>query len=306
MATQSIEATVSRLRGFNRFYSRAAGLIAPRYQQSPFALAEARVIYEIARREPVLAKVIAAELDLDAGYLSRMIGRFEREGWITRERGPDARERPVRLSDKGRSEFAALDRQTHANTAAVVQLLNDDQRQVLVSALGSVERLLGGAPDSEVVLRPFRPGDMGMITARQSILYAEAYGWGVGMEALIGEITSAFLRNFQPGREQCWIAEQDGRMLGCVFLVADSPEVARLRLLYVEAEARGFGIGNLLVEQCIKFARDAGYRDLVLWTHTVLSSARKIYAAHGFEITSVEIHDEFGKPEQGESWRLIL
>ena len=147
---------------------------------------------------------------------------------------------------------------------------------------------------------------MGMITARQSILYDESYGWGIGMETLIGEITSAFLRNFQSGREQCWVTERDGRMLGCVFLVADSPDVARLRLLYVEPEARGLGIGNLLVEQCIKFAREAGYRELVLWTHSVLTSARKIYAAHGFEITSVETHDEFGKPEQGESWRLVL
>ncbi len=304
--SDSIAATVDRVRRFNRFFSRAAGLLSPRYQQSPFALGEARVIYEIAQRGPVLAKAIAAELGLDAGHLSRMIGRFERDGFISRERGRDARERPLRLTDKGRAEFAAMDKATRTNMTELVEPLGKDQRLLLGSALASVEQLLGDNEGGGVIVRTFRPGDMGMITARQSIIYAEYYGWGVGMEALIGEITSAFLRSFQPGREQCWIAERDGRMLGCVFLVADSPEVARLRLLYVEAETRGLGIGKLLVEQCINFAREVGYRELVLWTHSVLTSARKIYAAHGFEITSIETHDEFGKPEQGESWRLVL
>lgn len=302
----SISSTVTRLRRFNRFFSRAAGLLEPRYQHSPFALAEARVIYEIAQGEPVLAKAIAAELGLDAGYLSRMIARFEREGWVSRERGIDARERPLRLTDKGRSVFAVMNKETRTNMTAMVDLLDESQRRQLGYALASVEELLGGRAHGEMIIRTFKPGDMGLITARQSVLYTESYGWGIGMEALIGEITSAFLRNFQPSREQCWIAERDGRMLGSVLLVADSAEVARLRLLYVEAQARGLGIGNMLVEQCIKFAREAGYRELVLWTHSVLTSARKIYAAHGFEITSVETHDEFGKPEQGESWRLVL
>lgn len=145
-----------------------------------------------------------------------------------------------------------------------------------------------------------------MIAARQSILYERGYGWGRGMEVLIGEIVTNFLRDFKPGREQCWVAEASGRMLGCVFLVDDGERVARLRLLYVEAEARGLGIGNALVEECIRFARDAGYAKLVLWTHTVLTSARKIYAGAGFRITSTEVHDDFGKPEQGETWELDL
>jgi N-acetylglutamate synthase-like GNAT family acetyltransferase len=254
----------------------------------------------------VLAKEIAAELGLDAGYLSRTIARFEQAGWVSRKRGDDARQRPVRLTQQGRAAFDAMDRDTRASMAALIEPLSQDQRRQLSAALATVEQMLGGTGSGEVTLRVFRPGDMGQITARQSILYSEIYGWGVGMEALIGEITAGFLRNFQPGREQCWIAERDGRMLGCVFLVSDSTETARLRLLYVEAEARGLGIGNLLVEQCVNFARDAGYRELVLWTHTVLDSARKIYAAHGFEITSVDVHHEFGKPEQGESWRLVL
>lgn len=208
----SINSVVAQLRRFNRFFSRAAGLLDPRYQHSPFALAEARVIYEIAQGEPILAKAIAAGLGLDAGYLSRMIARFERDGFVSRERGRDARERPLRLTSKGRAAFAAMDKETRTNMTALVEPLGDDQRQLLGSALATVEQLLGGSEGGEVIVRTFKSGDMGMITARQSILYAESYGWGVGMEALIGEITSAFLRNFQPSREQCWIAERDGRI----------------------------------------------------------------------------------------------
>jgi len=304
--TDLADDTVVQLRRFNRFYSRAAGLLEPRYQHSPFSLVEARIVYEIAQRGPVLAKEIAAELGLDAGYLSRSIARFEQAGWVKRERGEDARQRPVRLTERGRAAFDAMDRDTRASMAALIEPLSQDQRRQLSASLATVEQMLGSTGSGEVTLRTFRPGDMGQITARQSVLYSEVYGWGVGMEALIGEITAGFLRNFQSGREQCWVAERDGRMLGCVFLVSDSLETARLRLLYVEAEARGLGIGNLLVEQCVTFGRAAGYRELVLWTHTVLDSARKIYAAHGFEITSVDVHDEFGKPEQGESWRLAL
>jgi GNAT superfamily N-acetyltransferase len=159
---------------------------------------------------------------------------------------------------------------------------------------------------SDWTIRAFRAGDMGAIASRQSILYADGYGWGRGMEVLIGEITTDFLRDFKPGREQCWVAEQGGHMLGSVFLVDDGGGVARLRLLYVEGEARGLGIGEALVRTCIAFAREAGYAKVVLWTHTVLTSARKIYAAAGFRITATSVHDEFGKPEQGETWELQL
>src|SRR3990170_2741227 len=298
-----LDETIAALRRFNRFFTQRTGLLEPHYQGSPLSLIEARVLYEIATGQPLLAKDIASKLGLDRGYLSRIVARFERDGWIERERGSDARQRPIRLTRKGQASFDALDRKTRAATGAMIEQLSTDQRRTLTASLAAVEQILGGGEPQPVEIRTFRTGDLGQITARQAILYSENYGWGVGMEALIGEITSAFLRNFQPGREQCWIAEQGGRMLGSVFLVADSAEIARLRLLYVEAEARGLGIGRMLVDQCITFARSAGYRELVLWTHTVLASARKIYAAAGFEMVSVETHDEFGKPEQGESWR---
>ena len=304
--TLSLEDTVVALRRFNRFFTQRTGLLEPHYQGSPLSLIEARILYEIANGQPLLAKAIMVKLGLDRGYLSRIIARFERNAWIERDRGSDARQRPIRLTEKGQSTFHAIDKRTRASTRGMIENLSSDQRRTLMASLAGAEQMLGGSELPDVEIRAFRTGDMGQITARQSILYSENYGWGVGMEALIGEITSAFLRNFQPGREQCWIAEQGGRMLGSVFLVADSPDTARLRLLYVEAEARGLGIGRMLVDQCIAFARSAGYRELVLWTHTVLTSARKIYAAAGLEIVSVETHDEFGKPEQGESWRLLL
>ena len=302
----SVDEAVSSLRHFNRYFTQRAGLLEPHYQGSQLSLIEARILYEIATGQPILAKAILGKLSLDRGYLSRIIARFEKAGRIERERGDDARQRPIRLTKSGRSIFDALDRRTRATTGAMIERLSVDQRRTLMASLTAAEQILGGGEPQPVAIRTFRTGDMGFITARQSILYSENYGWGVGMEALIGEITSAFLRNFQAGREQCWVAEQGGRMLGSVFLVADGPETCRLRLLYVEAEARGLGIGRELVDECIGFARAAGYRELILWTHTVLTSARKIYAAAGFEIVSVETHDEFGKPEQGESWRLLL
>jgi len=302
----SRDEAIAALRRFNRFFTQRTGLLEPHYQGSPLSLIEARVLYEIASGQPVLAKIIMGKLALDRGYLSRIVARFERAGWVERERGNDARKRPIRLTNEGQSLFEALDHRTRASTGALIERLSADQRRTLMASLAATEQVLDDGEPRTVEIRTFLAGDMGQITARQAILYSENYGWGVGMEALIGEITSAFLRNFQPGREQCWIAEQGGRMLGSVFLVADSAQTARLRLLYVETEARGLGIGRKLVDQCISFARSAGYRELVLWTHTVLASARKIYAAAGFEIVSIETHDEFGKPEQGESWRLLL
>lgn len=305
-SAHSFDDTVSALRRFNRFFSQRTGLLEPHYQGSPLSLIEARILYEIANDQPVLAKAIMAKLGLDRGYLSRIVTRFERDGWIERDRGNDARQRPIRLTGRGQSTFDAIDKKTRASTRGMIEGLSPNQRRTLIASLAAAEQMLGGRELPDVKIRTFRTGDMGQITARQSTLYSENYGWGVGMEALIGEITSAFLRNFQPGREQCWIAEQGGRMVGSVFLVAESAETARLRLLYVEVEARGLGIGRKLVDECIAFARAAGYRELVLWTHTVLASARKIYAGAGFEIVSVETHDEFGKPAQGESWRRLL
>ncbi|MBO9696537.1 MAG: MarR family transcriptional regulator [Sphingopyxis sp.] len=295
---------VAALRRFNRFYTRRMGALDPHYMGSELSLVEARIFYEIAVGEPVLAKRIQEEVGVDPGYLSRIVGKFARRGWIERGRGADARERPIVLTDEGRAAFAALDARTFDETARLLGGLPDHDIAALSAAVDWIADRLGRAEGQDYHVRTWTVGDMGMVTARQSILYQQANGWG--MDTLIGEITTAFLRDFRPGREQCWIAERAGRMLGSVFLVAEDERVARLRLLYVEPEARGLGIGADLVARCVEFARAAGYREIVLWTHAVLTSARKIYAAQGFAIESVETHDDFGKPEVSESWRLVL
>ncbi|WP_338445171.1 bifunctional helix-turn-helix transcriptional regulator/GNAT family N-acetyltransferase [Pelagerythrobacter marensis] len=304
--TSEIDQAVTRLRAFNRGFSQLMGLLEPRYMGSEMSLVEARVLYEIAQRQPVLARDIAASLRLDPGYLSRLIRRLIERGHVARGRGKDARERPLALTCAGTAAFAALDSETAAQTARLVEPLGEDRARRLGVLLAEAGALLFGAEPADWHLRPFRMGDMGLITARQADFYHRHYGWGRGMEALIGEITAAFLRDFKPGREQCWIAERDGRMLGSVFLVEENVETARLRLLYVEEEARGTGIGRALVRQCSDFAREAGYRRIVLWTHAVLESARRIYAAEGYRIVDRHTHDDFGKPELSESWLLEL
>lgn len=298
-----MDQTVASFRAFNRAHTRFAGVLKPHYMGSDLSVVEARLLYEIATRAPVLARELQELLDLDAGYASRLLRRFEERGWIARDRGPDARQRPIVLLPAGREAFESLDSATHADAAAKLADLAPADRATLARALDTARTLIA----SEALpwtIRTFRTGDMGMIAARQSILYAD-YGWGAPMEILQGEVTTAFLRDFKPGREQCWVAERDGRMLGSIFLV-DSGEGAQLRLLYVEPEARGLGIGEALVRTCVDFAREAGYARIWLWTHTILTSARKIYAAHGFHIVSVETHDEFGEPVQGEIWEMGL
>lgn len=304
MADPALDSAVNVFRAFNRVHTRFAGVLTPRYMGSEMGVLEARLLYEIAQQDEILATDLQARLGVDAGYASRMLARFEERGWIGRSKR--GRERPIALSEAGRAAFAELDIATRTGTAAQLETIAPARRAALVNALDEARSILEGVEPGPWHLRSFRPGDMGLITARQSVLYAEGYGWGRGMEALIGEITANFLRDFQEGREQCWVAERGGRMLGCVFLVDDGDGWGKLRLLYVEAEARGLGIGEALVRTCIEFAREAGYRGVRLWTHTALTSARRIYAACGFGIVSVETHDEFGKPEQGETWELVF
>jgi len=298
--------TVVALRAFNRFHTRVAGALEPHYMGSALGLIEARMLYEIAQADGVLATELQDRLALDAGYASRILRRFEAKDWVVRGRGRDARQRPIALTTAGRAAFDALDARTRAAVEEQLAGLDAIGHRDLSAALDHVRALLGDRPFAPWSLRPFRAGDMGTIAARQSILYDAGYGWGRGMEIVELEIVTAFLRDFNPAREQCWIADRDGRMLGSVFLVDAGDDIAQLRLLYVEPDARGLGIGAALVDACIAFARAADYRAIRLWTHSVLESARRIYAARGFVITAVETHDRFGAPEQGESWELAL
>lgn len=296
---------IDSVRSFNRFYTRFTGALDARFLGSDLSLVEARILWELANRTEPVAADVQAELSIDAGYLSRILRRFEGRGWISRERGADARRRPIALTGAGRMAFAALDRQQAQRVADGVAGLGARDQDILAGALATARAMLEARPAAYSV-RTFGPGDMGMITARQAILYHEGWGWSRPMEALLSDVTARFLRAFKPGREQCWIAEVGGTMAGSVFVVDAGDGVAQLRLLYSEPWARGLGIGRDLVDRCVSFAREAGYDELMLWTHTVLTSARRIYDAAGFRITAVEMHDEFGMPEQGETWRLSL
>lgn len=307
-----MEDALATVRGFNRFYTQFIGALDPDFLGAGMSLPEARVLFEVAQgatqrgKDPVAADIQAA-LGMDAGYLSRVLARFETRGWITRATVEgDARRRAIALTPAGRAAFGALDERQRAKVAAVLDGLTAYQRADLIGALKTARSLLAPPRRRDFVLRPFRAGDMGLIAARQSLLYRETYGWGPGIEVNIGEVTAAFLRDFKPGREQCWVAEIDGVMAGSIFLTDDGAGLSRLRLLYVEPAARGLGLGDTLVRTCIDFARDVGYHAVWLWTHTILESARRIYAAHGFQITDVHMHEEFGEAIQGENWRLDL
>lgn len=292
------------VRAFNRFYTRFAGALDAHYMGSELSLTEARLLYEIANRKAPVAAELQAELGLDAGYVSRILRRFQAKGWIARERGEDARRRPIAITAEGRAMFEAINARARAAVAERVDPLGEADRGMLVEALDTVTALLGGA-EAPWSIRTFRVGDLSLIASRQSVLY-EPYGWGRPMEILQGEITTAFLRDFKPGREQCWVAERAGTMAGAVLLVDAGDGVGQLRLLHVEPWARGLGIGSALVAECVAFAKAAGYGMVRLWTHSVLLSARRIYESQGFRIVSTEIHHEFGKAEMGEIWELEL
>jgi len=296
---------VAAVRTFTRFYTRFAGALDAHYMDSDLSLAEARLLYEIANRAAPLAAALQAELGLDAGYVSRILRRFQAKGWIARGRGEDARARPISLTQEGRRVFDALDARTRAQVDARIEGLGAGDRETLVAALDAARGLLGAGGEAPWHIRVFRTGDLALIASRQSILYAP-YGWGRPMEVLQGEVTTAFLRDFKPGREQCWVAERAGMMAGAVLLVDAGDNVGQLRLLHVEPWARGAGIGGALVGECVRFAREAGYARMRLWTHTILESARRIYEAAGFAITETAVHDEFGEPVQGETWELEL
>ena len=238
--------------------------------------------------------------------MSRLLKGLEARGWIARGRGEDARRRPITLAPAGQAAFDALNLSTRSHVEASLSHLGTSDRAALVDALQTVEALLCGEASAPWSIRTFQPGDMGMIAGRQSLLYADGWGWGVGLEILEGEVTTNFLRDFKPGREQCWVAERGGRMIGAIFCVDSGDNAAQLRLLHVEPWARGLGVGQALVETCVAFARAAGYDKIWLWTHAVLGSARKLYHAAGFEIIATDYHDDFGKREKGETWALVF
>ena len=299
------------VRHFNRFYTREIGVLEEKFLHSPFSLAEGRVIYELAKRAPLTATTLGQNLRLDAGYLSRLVRGLKGRGLIdTRASETDGRQRFLSLTAKGRRAFAQLDAASRTEIGTLLDRVPPDQRPRLVGAMQAIETLLGAAPSPQLpyILRPHQPGDMGWIVHRQALLYAQEYGWSGEYEALIARITADFIEHFDPKRERCWVAERDGEIVGSVFAVRD-PErdgVAKLRLLYVEPSVRGLGIGTRLVQEVTRFARQAGYHTLTLWTNSVLVSARRIYEAEGYTLVSEQPHHSFGRDLVGQTWERRL
>jgi len=297
------------VRSFNRFYTRQIGILRKGYLKSPFSLADVRVLYELAHRGKPTATEISTELGLDAGYLSRILLNFEKRGLIARKASTtDGRQSYVLLTRKGQTAFAALDRKSHAEISAMLSKLTPPGRQRLVEAMSTIEQLLGAPSDRKVsyILRSHQPGDIGWIIHRHGALYAQEYGWDERFEALAAEIAAKFIQNFDPKRERCWIAEKDGTIVGSVFLVRKSAKVAKLRLLLVEPTARGLGLGNRLVQECIRFARQAGYRKITLWTQSTLDAARHTYKKAGFQVIKEVPYQDFGHDHISETWELVL
>ncbi|MGD0132165.1 MAG: helix-turn-helix domain-containing GNAT family N-acetyltransferase [Bryobacteraceae bacterium] len=308
MAESGIHKQVDAIRAFNRFYTRRIGVLDG-MASSPFSLAEARVLYELANRRQPTATDIRKELGLDAGYMSRMLRDFERQKFVMRERSKrDERQRFLSLTSKGRSAFAPLNARSNRDVAAMLEDLSPPERKQLVDSVQTVRRLLGDMAEAKTsyLLRPHQPGDMGWIVHRQAILYADEYGWDGTYEALAAEIVAQFIKNYDPKRERAWVAEKDGERVGAVFVSKGSDQIVRLRLLHVEQQARGLGIGKRLVEECIRFARQAGYQKMTLWTQSILHAARHIYKKAGFQIVHEEKHHSFGKDLTAETWELIL
>lgn len=301
---------IESVRRFNRFYTRSIGVLPEGHLDSPHSLAEVRVLYELAHRDDPTAAEIAAALGFDAGYLSRILRRFEDHGLLTRTRSDaDARQSHLALTKKGRTTFMTLEGRARHDIGALLEPLSEEEQRRVTGAMGTIERLLDrrtAAAAGPLLLRPPRAGDFGWVVQRHGALYAQEYGWDERFEGLVARIVADFIERFDPKRERGWIAERDGENVGCIFLVKKSATVAKLRMLLVEPSERGSGLGKRLVAECERFARQAGYRKIVLWTQNNLAAARHIYARSGYKLVAEEPNDTFGKKLVSETWELAL
>ena len=317
LAESGMPQRVAAARRFNRFYTKQIGVLHEGLLNSPLSLTEVRLLYELAHREQLTASGLGKELGLDAGYLSRTLSDFEKRGLIEKKTSEaDGRQSLLLLTEQGLQAFAPLNERAQGEIGALLKTLSAPEQSQLISAMHTISKLLGAQselqPESQpkpkppYILRPHQPGDMGWVVHRHGVLYAQEYGWDERFEALVAGIVAEFVQHYDSKRERCWVAEKDGEIVGSVFLVKQSKTVAKLRLLLVEPSARGLGIGARLVSECVRFARQAGYRKITLWTQSVLHAARHIYKKAGFRLARKERHNTFGYDLTGETWELEL
>jgi DNA-binding MarR family transcriptional regulator/GNAT superfamily N-acetyltransferase len=313
MAHTGLNPRIDTVRRFNRFYTRAIGVLQEGWLDSSFSLTEARVLYELAHREKPTATVVCNSLGLDPGYLSRILSAFEKSGFVAKTPSEeDARQSLLALTAEGRRIFAPLEARTIQQVSGMLEKLSENEQRQLIGAMQTIEKLLapaekpGSGAKTSYLLRPHQSGDMGWVVHRQGLLYAQEYGYDERFEALAAEIVAKFIQHYDAKRERCWIAERDGEVVGSVFLTAKSRTIAKLRLLYVEPSARGLGIGSRLVSECVRFARQAGYKKMVLWTQSELDAARHIYKKAGFRVVEKRRHHSFSKDLVAETWELSL
>jgi DNA-binding MarR family transcriptional regulator/GNAT superfamily N-acetyltransferase len=311
MATPALQdmQRIATVRRFNRFYTQKLGVLQPAWLGSPFSLTEARVLYEIRHREGTTATDIARDLDLDAGYLSRILRRFHRSGLIRRQVSPtDRRQGFLSMTARGSKAFAPLDKRAQQQVGALLARLSASEQEHLVSSMRTIETIIAAKPKaaSQIILRDPRPGDLGWVVGRHAQLYQQEFGWAENFEGVCAQIVADFTGNYDPDYDRGWIAEMDGQNVGSVFLVKNTERRARLRLLLVEPVARGRGLGTRLTEECIRFARERGYQSITLWTHSVLTAARHIYERAGFRLRSSEAKRNFGLDVVSEHWDLAL
>jgi DNA-binding MarR family transcriptional regulator/N-acetylglutamate synthase-like GNAT family acetyltransferase len=301
------ERRIAAVRRFSRFYTRTIGALREGLLHSSFSLAEARVLYELNQRPGTTATELGRDLNLDPGYLSRILQRLDGLGLLVRcSSAIDRRQSLLSLTDAGRAAFAPLDQRSREEVGALLAPLPEPAQASLVEAMARIELLLGSGRPRPWLLRQHRAGDIGWVIARHGVLYAEEYGFDSRFEVLVARVASDFLARHDPRTERCWIAECDGVNVGSVFLVRKSAQEAKLRLLIVEPAARGLGIGRRLVAECIGFARSAGYRKIALWTNEALVAARAIYQRAGFRLVASQPHSDFGPTMVGEDWELRL
>jgi DNA-binding MarR family transcriptional regulator/N-acetylglutamate synthase-like GNAT family acetyltransferase len=311
MPRDDFEMRIATIRRFNRFFTRQIGVLREGLLHTPYSLTEARLLVEIAQRDEVSASDLSRELGLDPGYLSRILNHLEEQGLITRAPSEvDARRRLLSLTPAGKEAFSLLDERSREEVAEMLEGLSEGDQERLLEAMQTIEGILGEGLkySGPFFLRTHEPGDLGWVVQRHGEIYFREYGWDETFEALVARIVADFVDGYDPAKERCWIAEMDGERVGCVFCVKDDAEgrVAKLRLLLVEPKARGLGLGERLVDECVRFARARGYERLTLWTNDVLHSARRIYEAKGFRLVEEERHHSFSKNLVGQNWELRL